>query len=158
MGAYETAVLRHGLLADEIAGAGWSDAYAVARAPGTPGDPADWLRAIARRPPLWVLPALGARQVLALLCGIRPARGRRRVAPGELARAVDTGAFDCSVSLRCEPDRVVVTTVGTAHDVRGRFFLATAGRVHPYVVRAVLARAAAVQARARPDGDQRAPD
>ncbi|MCD2187160.1 hypothetical protein [Actinomycetospora soli] len=80
----------------------------------------------------------------ALLCGIRPARGPRRTAPDELARAVDTGAFDCAVSLRCERDRVVVTTVGTPHDLRGRFFLATAGRVHPYVVRAVLDRAAAV--------------
>jgi hypothetical protein len=150
MGAYETAVPETELLATALPWVEWSDAYAVDCRPGMADDPRDWLATMLRRPPLWAVPVLGLRQVLALVCGIRPSRLPWRTAGRELLIAVDTGAFDCRVSLLREDGRVVLSTVGTAHDMRGRVFLALAGRVHPFVVRAALTKTAAVLGRARP--------
>jgi hypothetical protein len=149
MSAYATAVPETDLLATALPSVAWSDAYAVERSPGMSADPQEWLATLLRHPPLWVVPVLGLRQAFALSCGIRPSRSPRRTTEREVLIAVDDGAFECRVSLLCEDDRVVVSTVGTPHDARGRLFLAVAGRAHPAVVRAALARAAAVLGRAR---------
>ena len=150
MVAYDTPVPRSALLAAALPSPAWSDAYAVESGLGWPDDPQAWLDAIMRHPPWWVVPVVGLRQGLALACGIRPAYRPRGSADHELVIPVDTGAFDCWVSLLCADGRVVVSTVGTPQDARGRLFLAVAGRAHPYVVRAALTKAAAVLGRARP--------
>jgi hypothetical protein len=147
MRAHEIAVPDTELLATALPRIAWADAYAVGCGPGASRDPQEWFAALFRRPPLWVVPVLAARQALAFLCGIRRASEPPRSTDREVLVALDEGAFDCRMSLLREDDRVVLSTVGTPNDARGRFFLAVAGRVHPYVMRAVLTRAAAGGAR-----------
>lgn len=149
--AYETAVPDTELLATALPRVAWSDAYAVDCRPGLPDDPQAWTAAMFASPPLWVVPVLGLRQVLALLAGIELSRSVPPRPEGttrdEVLFAIDRGSLDTRLSVLRDTDRVVVSTIGTPNDVRGAVFLALARHVHPFVVQALLTKAAATLAR-----------
>jgi hypothetical protein len=143
--AREVAVPVTALLDGALARVDFADAQAVASRPGMPTDPHAWADAVFRDPPAWVAAALGLRQALVGLVGI--ARGGRstfdtlRRAPDEVLLGTDERHLDFRVSVRCEPGRVVVSTVVQLHNARGRAYFALVRLVHPLVVRAMLDRA-----------------
>jgi hypothetical protein len=125
----------------------WADAYAVA----VPSDlarrhPQEWADAIFSAPPSWVRVLFGVRELLVRLVGIEP--GGSRVfetvswTPDEVLIGIDQRhlAFRASVLLR--PGRVVVSTVVDVRSRRGRAYCVVVRRIHPLVVRTMLARAA----------------
>jgi hypothetical protein len=124
----------------------WSDAQAVAVLPGAPVDPQVWADAIFRDAPAWVVAALGLRQLLVGLVGIE--RGHVSAfdtlarTDDEVLLGTDASHLDFRASVRCEPDRVVLTTVVQLHNRRGRAYSALVRPIHPAVVRAMLNRAA----------------
>ena len=101
--------------------------------------------AIFRGPPLCVRALFAVRDVLVRLCGIEP--GTRRAfdfvawSPDEVLLGIDQRhlAFRASVLIR--PDRVVVSTIVEVRNRRGRVYSALVRRIHPWVVRTMLARA-----------------
>ncbi len=144
--ARPAAVPSGGLLAGALARVDFADAHAVPVRPGMPADPQVWADAIFRDPPGWVAGLMGLRQALVGLVGI--ARGDdssfatlRRV-DDEVLLGTDERHLDFRASVRREPDRVVLTTVVTLHNARGRGYFALVRPVHPMIVRAMLTRAA----------------
>jgi Protein of unknown function (DUF2867) len=139
------------LLADALPRVDWADAYAVPRRPGTPDDPQAWADAAFRTPPGWVAAALALREALVGVIGID--RGGResfdtvRRLPDEVLLGTDARHLDFRASVLVEPDRVVLSTVVRIHNARGRAYSALVRRVHPTVVRAMLARAARLLSR-----------
>jgi hypothetical protein len=144
--AAETAVPDTPLLAGALPRVDFADAHAVAVHPGAPTDPQAWADAVFRDPPRWVLAVLGLREALVRLVGI--ARGGRSSfdtvarAADEVLLGTDERHLDFRASVRREPDRVVLSTVVTLHNRRGRAYFALVRPVHPVVVRAMLTRAA----------------
>ncbi len=144
--ATATAVPDTPLLAAALPRVDWADAHAVPTAGGMPQDPQVWADAVFRDPPRWVAAALGMRDLLVGLVGIR------RSGPGAfatLARGVDEVLLgtderhlDFRASVRREADRVVLSTVVQLHNRRGRAYFVLVRRVHPMIVRAMLNRAA----------------
>jgi hypothetical protein len=135
-----------GLLDGALARVDFADAHAVEARPGTPLDPQVWADAVFRDPPAWVIAALGLRQALVGFVGI--ARGGTSAfdtlarTDDEVLLGTDDGHLDFRASVRREPDRVVVSTVVTLHNRRGRGYFAIVRLVHPAVVQAMLGRAA----------------
>ncbi|MHA6619740.1 DUF2867 domain-containing protein [Pseudonocardia sp. DLS-67] len=138
--------LRTALIVGALPRVDWTDAYAVTALPGVASDPQVWADAVFRDPPRWVLAALGLRELLVGLVGVD--RGGRAAfdtlarTEDEVLLGTDANHLDFRVSVRREPDRVVVTTVVQLHNRRGRAYSALVRRVHPVVVRAMLNRAA----------------
>lgn len=134
------------LLADALPRVDWTDAYAVAALRGTPLDPQAWADAVFRDPPRWVVAALGLRELLVGLVGIdRSGAGAFDTlarTEDEVLLGADSNHLDFRASVRREPDRVVLTTVVRLHNRRGRVYSALVRPVHPFVVRAMLNRAA----------------
>ena len=130
----------------------WSDAYAV----GTPNgqgrrDPQDWADAIFRSPPPVLVRVLfGLRELLVRTVGIE--RGGRHVfntvarTEDEVLLGADQGHLGFRASVLVEVDRVVLTTVVELRNRRGRAYFALVRRLHPLVVRRMLARAARTMA------------
>jgi hypothetical protein len=141
-----TAVPAGGLLDGALARVDFADAYSVLVRPGMPEDPQVWADAVFRDPPAWVVAALGLRQALVGFVGI--ARGDTSAfdtlarTDDEVLLGTDDGHLDFRASVRREPDRVVVSTVVRLRNLRGRAYFAVVQRVHPFVVRAMLGRAA----------------
>jgi hypothetical protein len=139
------------LLADALPRIDWADAYAVRRRPGTPADPQVWADAAFRTPPRWVAGALVVREALVGAVGID--RGgassfdtvRKRA--DEVLLGTDARHLHFRASVLVEHDRVVLSTVVQANTHRGRSCSALVRRVHPLVVRAMLARAARLLSR-----------
>ena len=124
----------------------WSDAYAVFTRSGAPRhDPQEWADAIFRGPPLWIRALFGLREVVVRLMGIE--RGGSHVfatvdwRPDEVLVGTDQGHLGFRASVLVEPDRVVLSTVVRLHNRRGRVYSALVRRIHPWVVRGMLARA-----------------
>ena len=141
-----TAVPDTPLLATALPRVDFADAHAVAVRPGAPTDPQAWADAIFRDPPRWVLAVLGLREALVGLVGI--ARGGRssfdtvaRTAD-EVLLGTDERHLDFRASVLREPGRVVLSTVVTLHNRRGRAYFALVCRVHPVIVQGMLTRAA----------------
>lgn len=134
------------LVAGALPRVDWTDAYAVEAFPGTPRDPQAWADAVFRDPPRWVLAALGLRELLVGLVGIdRGGAGAFDTVArteDEVLLGADANHLDFRVSVRREPERVVLTTVVQLHNRRGRAYSALVRPVHPIVVRAMLDRAA----------------
>ena len=134
------------LLARALPSIDWSDAYAVSLADRPNGYPQEWADAIFRSPPLWVGLLFGVREVLVRTIGIE--RGGSHVfdtvswRPDEVLLGIDQGHLSFRASVLLEPHRVVLTTVVKVHNRRGRLYSALVRRVHPVVVRTMLARAA----------------
>jgi len=127
-----------------------ADAVAVHVPPGTTLDPQEWTEAIFRRPPGWVLALLHLRNALGGLLGVERADAsafdtlccnEREVVVG-----TDAGHLDFRASVLVEPDDAGTTvTLSTLSRVRNRSggrYLAIVRHVHPWVVRAMLRRAA----------------
>jgi uncharacterized protein DUF2867 len=133
------------LLAGALPRVDWTDAYAVTALPGSPPDPQVWADAVFRDPPSWVLAALGARELLVGLVGIdRDGGGAFDTLArtgDEVLLGTDANHLDFRVSVRREPDRVVLTSAVQLHNRRGRAYSALVRPVHPIVVRAMLNRA-----------------
>ena len=144
--ARETAVPDTPLLAAALPRVDFADAHAVRVHPGAPTDPQVWADAIFRDPPRWVVGLLALREAAVGLVGI--ARGRRSSfdtvagAADEVLLGTDERHLDFRASVRREPERVVLSTVVTLHNRRGRAYFALVRRVHPVIVRAMLNRAA----------------
>ncbi|MGQ0575683.1 MAG: DUF2867 domain-containing protein [Pseudonocardia sp.] len=124
----------------------WADAYAVDVRPGMPTDPQVWADAIFRDPPRVVRGLLGLRNALVGLAGI--ARGDASAfdtvarTGDEVLLGTDAAHLDFRASVHHTPDRVVLSTVVTIHNARGRAYSAVVRRIHPSIVRAMLNRAA----------------
>lgn len=135
------------LLARALPNVTWSDAYAVFL-PTTERhkrDPQEWADAIFRGPPWWVRVLFGVRQVVVRVVGIEPGDSHvfdtldRR--PDEILLGTDQGHLGFRASVLVEPGRVVVSTVVEVHNRQGRAYSGLVRRIHPWVVRAMLARA-----------------
>jgi hypothetical protein len=141
-----TAVPDSPLLAPALPRVDWADAYALRCRPGMPADPQAWADAVFRDPPRWVAALLGLRQALVGLVGIERDDGSAFDAldrtDHEVLLGTDAGHLDFRVSVLREADRVVLATVVRVHNRHGRVYSALVRRVHPTVVRAMLARAA----------------
>jgi hypothetical protein len=145
--AFPVPVPRTPLLARALPHVTWSDAYAVTlpgghRAP----DPQEWADAIFSGPPWWVRLLFGLREVVVRVVGIEP--GHRHVfdtvdwRSDEVLVGTDQRHLDFRASVLVTPRRVVVSTVVDVHNRRGRAYSAVVRRLHPFVVRSMLARAA----------------
>ena len=134
------------LLACTLLRVDWSDAFVVDVPFGARGRPAEvWADAIFRDPPPSVRALFAVRDVLVRLCGIEPGTPRAfgfvAWSPDEVLLGIDQRhlAFRASVLIR--PDRVVVSTIVEVRNRRGRVYSALVRRIHPWVVRTMLARA-----------------
>jgi hypothetical protein len=134
------------LLACTLLRVDWSDAYGIAVPFGARGrPPEDWAEAIFRGPPPLVRALFVVRNLLVRLCGIEP--GTRRVfdlvawSPDEVLLGIDQRHLAFRASVLVEPDRVVVSTIVEVRNRRGRAYSAVVRRIHPWVVRTMLARA-----------------
>ncbi len=122
-----------------------ADAWTVPLRRGLPTDAQAWADAVFRDPPRWVVALLALRQALVPFVGIRQgsessfatlARTCEEALLGE-----DAGHLDFRASVHVGDDAVTLTTLARARNRRGRAYLAVVRRVHPPVVRAMLARA-----------------
>ena len=59
----------------------------------------------------------------------------------EVVLGIDDSHLDVRVSVLKRPGRYVVSTVVTVHNWLGRLYMAPVGRIHPFVVRAMMRRA-----------------
>jgi hypothetical protein len=121
------------------------DAWTVPLWRGLPTDPQPWADAVFRDPPRWVVGLLALRQALVPFVGIRPGSAASFATLAgtgeEVLLGEDAGHLDFRASVHVGADAVTLTTVARARNLRGRAYLALVRRLHPPVVRAMLARA-----------------
>ena len=124
----------------------WSDAYAVEVPTGAPRrDPQEWADAVFRAPPPLVRVLFGARELLVRIVGIE--RGGRHVfdtvslAADEVLLGVDQAHLGFRASVLVEQAGRGDHGRRAAQPSRSRL-LGARPRFHPFVVRAMLARAA----------------
>lgn len=135
------------LLADALPRADWSDAFAVhIPTQASPRDPQEWADAVFHTPPVWIQVLFGVRELLVRAVGIERAGEHvfdtvSRTAD-EVLLGIDQHHLGFRVSVLVERDRVVVTTLVTFGNRRGAAYFALVRRVHPLVLRSMLARAA----------------
>jgi hypothetical protein len=130
----------------------WSDAYAVEiPIDGGGRDAQEWADAVFRaRPSLLVRILFGARELAVRLVGIE--RGGRHVfdtvarSDQEVLLGADQEHLAFRVSVLVQRDRVVLTTVVDVRNRRGLPYSALVRRIHPFVVRGMLSRAARMTA------------
>ena len=110
-------------------------------------DPQDWADAVFRAPPSPLVRLLfGARELAVKAVGIE--RGGRHVfdtvarSQHEVLLGADQEHLAFRASVLVQPDRVVLSTIVELRNRRGRAYFALVRRVHPFVVRRMLARAA----------------
>ena len=140
------------LLSHALTYVDWSDAYAVAiPTDGQRRGPQEWADAVFRAPPsLLVRVLFGVRELMARAVGIEP--GGRHVfdtlshSAHEVLLGTDQKHLAFRVSVLVQPDRVVLSTVVELRNRRGRAYFALVRRLHPFVVRGMLARAARTMA------------
>jgi hypothetical protein len=143
---YAVGVPASPLLASALPAVDWSDAWAVACPQGPPGDPQQWADAAFHAPPVWVKVLFGLREAAVGLVGIE--RGGSHAfdivawSPDEVLVGIDQQHLSFRASVLLEPRRVVLSTVVQVHNRRGRAYSAVVRRLHPLVVRTMLARAA----------------
>lgn len=137
-------VPRDGLL--DVCGADAADAFAVRVAPEAPADPQRWVDALFRDLPPFVVGLMALREALVGLVGIERASGDEFDPRARSDDEVLLGADAAHLSFRCVvrtgPGRVVLATAVDLHGFRGRLYWGVVRHVHPWVVRAMLARAA----------------
>jgi hypothetical protein len=133
------------LLARALPRVDWSDAYALALPRGSSADPPDWADLIFHSPPAWVRGLFAAREALARTVGIERVGAHvfEAVAwrPGEVLLGTDQEHLAFRASVLLEADRLVLSTVVQVRNRRGRAYSALIRRVHPLVVRSMLAQA-----------------
>ncbi|WP_327011116.1 DUF2867 domain-containing protein [Dactylosporangium sp. NBC_01737] len=119
------------------------DAWQGTRPPGASTDPAAWRAAMFGRPPRWVGTLMRLRNRIP---GLEPLDTRDVFAPldardDEVLFGADTRHFNLRISLFVDAESVVCSTLTRPRTRRGRAYLAVVSRVHPLVVRTMLARA-----------------
>jgi hypothetical protein len=126
------------------------DAWQVRCRPGLPEDPQVWADAVFHHPPPWIVVLFGVRNVLVRLIGVAPEhdsaktfRVEARTAE-EVLLGSDADHLNFRASVLVCDHRVTVSTVATAHNARGTFYLRVIRVVHPVIVRAMLRRASRV--------------
>ena len=143
---YDVVVPESPLLAGALPRVDWSDAYAVSFASRPPGNPQEWADAIFHSPPSWVAALFGVREVLVRLVGIESGDSHAfdtvDWTPDEVLVGIDQRHLSFRASVLKERRRVVLSTVVQVHNRRGRAYSVLVRRVHPLVVRGMLARAA----------------
>jgi hypothetical protein len=138
------------LLSGTIPAADLADAYCVRVPPGTTADPQEWADRVFRDPPPTVLALLSLRNALVGLVGIErddsSAFDTLERTEREVLLGTDAGHLDFRASVLVQPDAdgttVTVSTVAATNSAAGRAYLRVVGLVHPFVVRAMLRRAA----------------
>jgi hypothetical protein len=149
---YATQLPSTRLLAHPLPFVDWSDAYAVAiPTDGRRRDPQEWADAVFRSPPPFLTRFLfGARELLVRVVGIE--RGGRHVfntvsrTEHEVLLGADQEHLGFRASVLVDVDRVVLSTVVELRNRRGRAYFALVRRIHPLIVRGMLARAARTMA------------
>lgn len=138
------------LLARALPAVDASDAYAVSFPGRPPGNAQEWADAIFHGPPLGVRMLFGAREVVVRIVGIEPGTSRAfdtvEWSADEVLLGIDQRHLSFRSSVLLERRRVVLSTVVKVHNRRGRAYWALVRRVHPLVVRTMLARAARTMA------------
>ncbi len=122
-----------------------SDVFVIERRRETSTDPEAWARAIFDDPPRWVAALMGVRERLVGLVGIERSQETFAVierSEDEVLLGADAAHLDFRTAVRCEPTRVVMSSAVQVHSRRGRLYHAPIRRIHPPIVRAMLARAA----------------
>jgi len=138
------------LLEDALPRVDWSDAFAVMTPGGRQRHPQEWADAIFHAPPFWIRVLFGAREAAVRVVGIE--RGGSHVFDtvtslrGEVLLGIDQDHLGFRASVLVEPGRVVLSTIVEVHNRRGRAYSAIIRRIHPFVVRGMLARAARTMA------------
>ena len=153
------------LLSGAIPAPDLADAYSVRLPPGTTEDPQQWADRVFRDPPRAVRALLRLRNSLVRLIGIEPgdssAFDTLRRTDREVLLGTDAGHLDFRASVLVQPDAdgttVTVSTVAATNSAAGRAYLGVVSVVHPFVVRAMLRRAARTTVRAAQRGAVRAP-
>ncbi|CUR56179.1 conserved hypothetical protein [metagenome] len=135
------------LLRDALSRVDWSDAYAVLIPAGAPGHhPQEWADAVFAQPPPWIRALFGLREVVVRAVGIEPGSAQafatRSWRPDEVLLGTDQEHLSFRASVLVSHDRVVVSTIVQLNNRRGRAYSALVRRLHPWVVRSMLARAA----------------
>jgi hypothetical protein len=125
----------------------WSDAYAMELpAGGRTADPEEWAGAIFQNPPWWVRLLFGVRQLLVRAVGIERGDGHTFAIldwrEDEVLVGTDQQHLDFRASVLVSPGRVVVSTLVGVRNRRGLAYWAVVQRLHPFVVRSMMARAA----------------
>lgn len=137
---------RTALLAEALPRVDWADAYAVPLRPGLPTDPQTWADAAFHDPPAAVVALLRLRNALVELVGIErsdtSAFDTVARTADEVLLGSDAEHLDFRVSVLCDTNRVVSSTVVQVHNARGRLYWALVRPVHPIVVRTMLNAAA----------------
>jgi Protein of unknown function (DUF2867) len=135
------------LLARALPRVDWSDAFALRIPSGAAyHDPQEWADAIFHGPPAWIRVLFVVREAAVRVAGIEP--GGRHVfgivewSPDEVLLGTDQGHLGFRASVLVEPGRVVLSTVVQLNNGRGRAYSALVRRIHPWVVRSMLGRAA----------------
>lgn len=153
------------LLGSAIPAPDLADAYSVRVARGTADDPQEWADRVFRDPPHAVRALLHLRNSLVGLVGIErgdpSAFDTLERTDREVLLGTDAAHLDFRASVLVQPDAdgttVTVSTVAATNSAAGRAYLAVVGVVHPFVVRAMLRRAARTAARLCDEGPIRAP-
>ena len=145
---YATQLPSSRLLAHPLRFVDWSDAYAVGIPIGEKRrDPQEWADAVFRAPPPFIARVLFAVREL-LVRGVGIERGGSHVfdtvarTEHEVLLGADQEHLGFRASVLVDVDRVVLSTVVELHNRRGRVYFAIVRRLHPIVVRGMLARAA----------------
>jgi hypothetical protein len=141
------------LLARALPRVDWSDAYAVEVPAARPHrHPQEWADAIVGSPPPWVRLLFAVRELLVPVVGIERGTGRAFETvswrPDEVLLGTDQRHLAYRASVLLQPGRVVLSTVVDVRSRRGRAYCLLVRRIHPLVVRAMLARAARTMAAA----------
>jgi hypothetical protein len=149
---YAVALPHSPLLSQALPAVDWSDAYAVVVEEAPQGHPQEWADAVFGSPPGWIRVLFGVRELLVRMVGIEPGGGHAfdtvSSSPDEVVLGTDQRHLSFRASVLLGRRQVVVSTVVQVHNRRGRAYSAVVRRVHPFVVRSMLARAARSRAAA----------
>lgn len=114
-----------------------------------PRDPQAWADAIFSSPPMGVRVLFGIRELLVRAVGIESGSHAFDTVswrPDEVLVGVDQSHLGYRASVLVERHRVVLSTIVQIRNRRGAAYFALVRRIHPIVVRRMLARAARTMA------------
>lgn len=119
------------------------DAWQGVRLPGASTDPAVWRETVFNRPPRLLTALMALRNRIP---GLQPTPPREMFSPiaataDEVLFGTEDRHFDVRISMYVDADTVVCSTLTRPRTRRGRAYLAVIRRIHPLVMRSMLARA-----------------
>ncbi|WP_309132386.1 DUF2867 domain-containing protein [Brevibacterium sp.] len=161
--AHEVDVEQTGLTVGSLPRVDFSDVFAIERRRETSSDADEWAEAIFDDPPRWVSALMTIRERLVGYFGFDQESAEMFTpiarTDDEVLFGVDAGHLDFRTSVRCESEQVVLSGAVTMHNLRGRIYFALVRPIHPFVIRAMLNRAARRLAhRSAASAETRTPD